>query len=161
MTAWTDRSPISAVMLNPALMAAILASAAQGHEKETQQAMPWVLGFVTAPMVLHQPTRNALPTSTRTHLSAWIGKNPVLRAGFPARAQALAEPVKEGTRFGLAHHALTLEPDGRVRSLYRRPRGFKTPDELDHMLRKASLVGRWLAKADSPATVFAVLGVAP
>ncbi|MEU6033708.1 three component ABC system middle component [Streptomyces tauricus] len=161
MTAWSDRSPISAVMLNPALMAAILASAAQGHEKETQQAMPWVLGFVTAPMVLHQPTRNALPISTRTHLGAWIGKNPVLRAGFPARAQALAEPVKEGTRFGLAHHALTLEPDGRVRSLYRRPRGFKTPDELDHMLRKASLVGRWLSKADSPATVFAVLGVAP
>ncbi|MER6561931.1 three component ABC system middle component [Streptomyces sp. NPDC001027] len=161
MTAWRDRSPIAAVMLNPALMAAILASAAQGHEKETEQAMPWSLAFVAAPMVLHQPTRQALPTSTRTHLAAWIGKNPVLRAGFPARAQALTEAVKEGTRFGLAHRALTLEPDGRLRSAYRRPRGFTTPEELDHMLRKAGLVGRWLAKADSPATVFAVLGVTP
>ncbi|GHC34466.1 three component ABC system middle component [Streptomyces rochei] len=161
MTAWSDRSPISAVMLNPALMAAVLASAAQGHEKETGQPMPWVLGFVAAPMVLHQPTRNALPASTRTHLGAWIGKNPVLRAGFPARAQTLAEPVKEGTRFGLAHHTLTLEPDGCLRATYRRPRGFKTPEELDQMLRKANLVGRWLAKSDSPATVFAVLGVTP
>ncbi|MGY3200503.1 three component ABC system middle component [Streptomyces sp. TE5632] len=161
MTAWSDRSPISAVMLNPALMAAILASVAQGYEKETEQAMPWVLGFVAAPMVLHQPTRKALPASTRTHLGAWIGKNPVLRAGFPARVQALTEPVKEGTRFGLAHHVLTLEPGGRMRSAYRRPRGFKTPEELDQILRKASLAGRWLAKADSPATVFAVLGVTP
>ncbi|MGQ4479353.1 three component ABC system middle component [Streptomyces sp. SAS_276] len=161
MTAWSERSPIPAVMLNPALMAAVLANAAQGYEKETAQAMPWVLGFVAAPMVLHQPTRKALPTSTRTHLGAWIGKNPVLRAGFPARAQALAQPVKEGTRFGLAHRALTLEPGATLRSTYSRPRGFTTPGELDLILRKASLVGRWFAKADSPATVFAVLGVAP
>ncbi|MFI2380484.1 three component ABC system middle component [Streptomyces sp. NPDC018964] len=161
MTAWSSRSPISAVMFNPALIAAVLATAAQGFGKETENGMPWALSFVVAPMVLHQPTRQALPASTRTHLAAWAGKNPVVRAGFPARAQALMEPVKEGTRFGLAHRALALEPGGRLRSEYRRPRGFKTPEELDQMLRKAGLVGRWLAKADSPATVFAVLGVAP
>lgn len=161
MTAWSDRSPIAAVMLNPALIAAILASTAQGHEKETEQALPWALAFVAAPMVLHQPTRDALPASTRTHLAAWTGKNPVLRAGFPARAQALTEAVKEGTRFGLAHHVLTLEAGGRLRGAYRRPRGFTTPEELDRILRKASLVGRWLAKADTPATVFAVLGMTP
>ncbi|MEU2772675.1 three component ABC system middle component [Streptomyces sp. NPDC007162] len=161
MTAWSERSPISAAMLNPALIAAVLATAAQGYGKETEQGMPWALSFVAAPMVLHRATREALPASTRTHLAAWTGKNPVLRAGFPARAQTLAAPVKEGTRFGLAHHALVLEDDGRLRSAYRRPRGFTAPDELDQLLRKASLVGRWLAKADSPATVFALLGVAP
>ncbi|MEU9979306.1 three component ABC system middle component [Streptomyces sp. NPDC051014] len=161
MTVWSERSPISAVMLNPALIAAVLAAAAQGHEKETGQGMPWVLSFVAAPMVLHRATREALPASTRTHLAAWTGRNPVLRAGFPARAQTLAKPVKEGTRFGLAHDALVLEEGGRLRSVYRRPRGFNTPDELDQLLRKASLLGRWLAKADSPATVFALLGVAP
>ncbi|MEU3628897.1 three component ABC system middle component [Amycolatopsis coloradensis] len=43
----------------------------------------------------------------------------------------------------------------------RRPRGFQIPDELADILRKAGFAGRWLAKIDSPATVFAVLGVAP
>ncbi|MFN1190046.1 three component ABC system middle component [[Kitasatospora] papulosa] len=89
MTAWANRSPIAAAMLNPALVAAVLATAAQGYEKETGQGMPWSLSFVVAPMVLHQSTRQALPTSTRTHLAVWAGKNPLVRAGFPARAQAL------------------------------------------------------------------------
>ncbi|MFI7236863.1 three component ABC system middle component [Streptomyces cyaneofuscatus] len=161
MTVWADRHPISAAMLNPALISAVLATAAQGYDKESDQGMPWALGFIVTPMVLHRPTRQALPISTRTHLAAWAGQHPVIRAGFPARAQALAETVKEGTRFGLAHDALTLQPEGRMRSTFRRPRGFKTPPELDQILRKASLTGRWLAKAESPATVFAVLGVAP
>lgn len=161
MTAWRDRSPIAAVMLNPALVAAVLATAAQGYRKEAEQGMPWALSFVAAPMVLHRPTMEALPATTRTHLAAWATRYPVVRAGFPARAQALVEPVKEGTRFGLTHGVLGFENDGRVNSTYRRPRGVKPPEQLDQILRKANLVGRWLAKADSPATVFAVLGVAP
>lgn len=161
MTAWANRSPIAAAMLNPALVAAVLATAAQGYQKETGQGMPWSLSFVVAPMVLHQSTRQALPTSTRTHLAVWAGKNPLVRAGFPARAQALVDPVKEATRFGLAHRALTLEAGGRLHSTYQRPRGYRPPGQLDQMLRKAGLVGRWLAKADNPATVFAVLGVTP
>ncbi|WP_405785698.1 three component ABC system middle component [Streptomyces sp. NBC_01367] len=161
MTAWVDRHPISAVMLNPALITAVLATAAQGYDKETKQGMPWTLAFIVAPMVLHQPTRLALPTSIRTHLATWAGQHPVVRAGFPARAKALVEPVKEGTRFGLAHQALAIDPEGRLRATFRRPRGVKPPIELDQILRKAALAGRWLAKADSPTTVFAVLGVAP
>jgi hypothetical protein len=35
------------------------------------------------------------------------------------------------------------------------------PDELAEILRRTNYVGRWLAKTDSTATVFAVLGVAP
>ncbi|MFE6384616.1 three component ABC system middle component [Streptomyces roseolus] len=161
MTVWADRHPIAAAMLNPALISAVLATAAQGYHKESEQGMPWALGFIAAPMVLHRSTRQALPASTRTHLATWAGRNPVIRAGFPARAQALTDAVKEGTRFGLAHGALALEPQGRLRSTFRRPRGFNPPAELDQILRKASLTGRWLAKAESPATVFAVLGVAP
>ena len=156
-----DRSPISAVMLNPALMAAILASAAQGHEKETEQAMPWALCFVTAPMVLHRPTRTALPASTRTHLGAWLGKNPVLRAGFPARPKPWRSPSRKAPGSAWPTTPLPSGPTAACAPPSAVPRGFKAPEELDHMLRKASLVGRWLAKADGPATVFAVLGVTP
>lgn len=148
-------------MVNPAFVAIILAAAAEGYRKETGQSMPWSLSFVVVPMVLHLPTRRALPASTRTHLSTWTAKHPIVRAGFPARARELVEPVKEGTRFGLEHGALKLETEGRLRSAYRKRRSLGTPAELALILRKASLVGRWLAKVDSPVTVFALLGVAP
>lgn len=66
MTAWIDRPPIVAAMLNPALLAAILATAANGYRKESDHALPWALSFIIAPLVLHRGTRQALPTSTRT-----------------------------------------------------------------------------------------------
>ena len=43
MTAWVDRPPIVAAMLNPALIAAILATAAEGYRKESDRALPWPL----------------------------------------------------------------------------------------------------------------------
>ena len=160
MTLWTDRQPIVAAMLNPALICALLATASEGYRKESAQGMPWVLSFVVAPMVLHRGTREALPATTKTHLTTWASRHPVLRAGFPPRAQGLVQAVREGTRFGLAHGVLRIDAD-RLHASVRRPRGFRTPAELDEILRKANLMGRWLAKTDSPTTIFAVLGVAP
>lgn len=161
MTAWSERSPIVAAMLNPALLAAILATTTEGHHKESGTGMPWMLSFIVAPMVLHRGTRNALPTTTRTHLAAWVSRNPVLRAGFPSRAQELVQPAKEGIRFGIKYDILRID-DGRIIAQpRRRPRGFRPPRDLDEILRKANLVGRWLAKTNSPTTIFALLGVAP
>ncbi|MEU2168050.1 three component ABC system middle component [Micromonospora chersina] len=160
MTAWADRPPIVAAMLNPALIAAILASTADGYRKESGQTLPWPLSFIVVPLVLHRGTRQALPSSTRTHLATWTSKHPLLRAGFPPRAQGLVQPVKEGLRFGLAHGVLSLEGDG-LQGKIRRPRGFQMPEELADILRRASFVGRWLAKIDNTATVFAVFGVTP
>jgi hypothetical protein len=160
VTAWTDRPQVVAAMLNPALIASVLASTAANYHREADQAFPWTLSFITAPLVLHRGTRQALPTSTRTHLVAWISRNPRIRAGFPPRAQGLVEFVREGIRFGLAQRVLTLE-EGRLTGQTRRPRSFVIPDELDDILRNARFVGRWFAKIDNTATVFAVLGVAP
>jgi hypothetical protein len=160
MTAWTDRPPIVAAMFNPALITAIVANASDGYRKESDRALPWPLAFIIAPLVLHRATRRALPSSTRTHLATWTSRNPVLRAGFPPRAQGLAEPVREGLRFGLAHGVLTLEGSD-IHGRTRRPRGFQMPDDLAEILRGSSFGGRWLAKIDNTATVFAVLGVAP
>lgn len=147
-------------MLNPALIAAILATAADGYRKEADRAMPWPLSFIITPLVLHRGTRQALPATTSAHLATWVSRNPLVRAGFPPRAQGLVEPVREGVRFGITHGALTVDEEG-LRGRTRRPRGFQIPEELAEILRKASFTGRWLAKIDNTATVFAVLGVAP
>ncbi|GAA1963327.1 three component ABC system middle component [Catenulispora subtropica] len=148
-------------MLNPALVAVIVAEASRGHLKESGDDIPWMLSFVVAPMVLHRGTRESLPTSTRTHFATWASDNPVLRAGFPQRAIGLVEHVREGIRFGLARDVFHLVGDRIVAPAHRKPRGFEIPAELGEIIRKANLAGRWMAKSDSPSAIFAILGVAP
>jgi len=155
VTAWTDRPRIEATLLNPALLAVLLAAAAGDYEQEA--GMPWPLAFLVLPVVLHRPTRNALPRDTRTHLSTWIRREPVLRAGFPERAAAMTPRTREGLRFGLRAGILTLDRGNVLGHLADDP----PPGELRQLVRGARLVGRWLAKSDQPSTPFALLGVAP
>jgi hypothetical protein len=68
--------------------------------------------------------------------------------------------VREGLRFGLAHGALQVNGDGRIRSSLPFARPVEGGDTTE-IIRSAGLVGRWFAKADQPATLFALLGVAP
>lgn len=148
-------------MLNPALLAAITAAAAIEYARAGGEPMPWPLAFLIAPLVMHRGTREALPRTTATHLGNWVAQNPVIHAGIPARAQSLAGPVREGLRFGLAHGALTVNEQGQLSGdLVDRPKGAAST-EVDQMITKAGLVGKWLAKLDQPATAFALLGVAP
>jgi hypothetical protein len=156
MTAWRERSQVRAAYLNPALVALVLAAAARGYEDAGRRPMVWPMTFLIAPLVLHRPTRQALPRTTATHLSAWTSRNVVLRAGFPARARALAPVVLEGLRFGIRHGLLSIDA-GAVHGNH----GAPPNGELTDMLSSAGRVGRWLAKTDQPATVFALLGVEP
>jgi hypothetical protein len=157
MVEWLARSRIPAAMLNPALLAAVVAAGAAGYDRETERPMPWPLSFVIAPLTLHRGTREAMPTSLATHLGTWVSRNPVLRAGLPLRAHALVEPVREGLRFGLRHGLLTLEDGGLRQGLER----LRPPDvgDLRLILRKATFAGRWVSRAEEPQTVFALLGV--
>lgn len=146
-------------MLNPALIALVTATAANEYERADGGPMPWPLAYLVTPMVLHRGTREALPRDTRTHLANWLAANPVVHAGFAQRAHALAEVVREGIRFGLAHSVLTVDPLGRVfGAVNGRP---ARNSETSELLGKAGLVGRWLTKIDQPATAFVLLGVKP
>jgi hypothetical protein len=156
MTEWSARSKVPAAFLNPALIAAVITAAAGGYDRETQSPLPWPLSFVIAPLVLHRETRETLPPSLATHLGAWVSRNPVLRAGLPLRALSLVEPVREGLRFGLRHGLLTVEAGG-IRNAAR----LRPPDagDIRQVLSKATFAGRWVSRAEEPATVFALFGM--
>ncbi len=156
MPEWSTRSRVPAALLNPALLAAVLAAGAAGYTREAQAPLPWPLSFVLAPLVLHQATREALPSTLASHLGVWVGRQPEIRAGLPLRALSLVEPVREGLRFGLRHTMLELDGDG-----FRATKALRPPDagDLRPVLGKATFVGRWFSRSESPATVFALLGV--
>jgi hypothetical protein len=156
VTAWAERPRIEATLLNPALVAVLLAAAARVYETEAG-SMPWPLAFLVPPLVLHRPTRDVLPRNTRTHLSTWIRRHPLLRAGFPNRAAAMVPITREGIRFGLRAGVLARDGAAFTGHLDAEP----SSGEVRQLVRRAALVGRWIAKTDQPSTVFALLGVAP
>jgi Family of unknown function (DUF6521) len=155
MTEWTQRPRLEATLLNPALLAVLLASAAHDYE-DTKARMPWPVAFLVLPMVMHRPTREVLPRDTRTHFSTWVRRNPLLRAGFPDRATAMAPLTREGIRYGIRGGILDLDSGTMGGAALDRPAG-----EVGQLMKAAALIGRWIAKTDQPSTAFALLGVAP
>lgn len=159
MPSWAQRPQAAAAFLNPALVAAVAATAARDYERGSSgRLMPWPMVFLVAPLVLHRPTRQVLPASTRTHLTSWVASHPALVAGLPSRGTSLAPAVREGLRFGLRHRMLTIEQGCLKSGVVSKSR---TEGELADLIKAASMVGRWIAKSDSPSTVFALLGVRP
>ncbi|MEV0047675.1 three component ABC system middle component [Nocardia rhamnosiphila] len=157
MGQWSERVPAVADLLNPALVAAIIATAAIEYDRRDGRSMPFELAFLVAPLVLHRDTRRALPVRIDSHLAKWVTDHEVLAAGFGARAKALVDPVREGMRFGLRHGAIYLDGadiSGRLRS--RRPAHI---GDIREIANKAGFVGRWFTQLESPATAFALLGV--
>lgn len=156
MTAWQGGSRIRAAYLNPAMVAVVLAAAADGYARDAREAMSWPLAFLAAPLVLHKSTRQALPSRTSTHLPTWLSRNPLLHAGIAPRAVALRSTVTDGMRFGVRHGLLSLE-SGRLHGAAVSAK----EAELRSLISSSTLVGRWFAKTGQPSTVFVLLGVEP
>ncbi|MBQ7803066.1 MAG: hypothetical protein IJ372_00295 [Rhodococcus sp.] len=150
-------------MLNPALMAAVIGSAAIQFRKAGKSSMPWAYSFIVAPLVLHRGTREELPKTTRTHWSAWVAEHPVEHAGFARRALSLKEPVQEGLRFGLRNGMLQVDEQGCLLASLASGKGHTLvkESEIHRIVTRAGFVGKWLTKIEQPSTVFVLLGVAP
>jgi hypothetical protein len=96
---WPDRTSEQARLLNPAFVGTLLWSCARGYAATAEQAQPYALSFVVAPVVLHKATRESLPRTTRTSLVSWVGDNPRVVVGFAERARSLVPLVKEAVLF--------------------------------------------------------------
>lgn len=156
MTAWQDQPPAIRATLNPLLVAGVLAWTSSGYRTASHASMPWPLAFVAPALVLHMPTRQALPGAASKRLLAWRDENDLLVAGLPSRCAALRPFVQAGIRAGLRHRLLVLDGPGVGGALPPK----RAPSELQELAKAAALVGRWLGPLALP-TVFAQLGVAP
>ncbi|MFE3410519.1 three component ABC system middle component [Streptomyces mirabilis] len=145
-----------AAFLNPALVGAVQAVMAQEYELKRGRAMLWPLAVILPVLVLHGPTRNALPSSIRTHLPTWAGRHPALLAGFGARVDSTLPVLREGLRFALRHGLIQVET-GALHSVPFSTR--RAEGELRELLKAARLVGKWTATVDQPSTLLALLGV--
>jgi hypothetical protein len=147
-------------LFNPAFVAALIGRAAIGHRTERDAPLPLALGYLVAPIILHPPTREALPRVT-ARLAKWADDHHLLRAELRWRAPQLSGVTRGGLRFGLRHDLLALTPVGiEAGPAFERLRA-PADDEAAECWKAAELLGRWLPRAGPPETVLALLGVRP
>jgi hypothetical protein len=155
----TRRALDTFALLNPALAASVLASAATSYRATVGGAMPVALAFLVAPLALHAPFRRVLPGNTRARLAGWLADNPEVRAQFPEVASSYVPVTRRGPRAGPRGGALTFEGaaiKGRVQTAE-----LDLTDEVTECLDCARLAGRWLGLAGDPAVTYRLLGVSP
>jgi hypothetical protein len=98
-------------------------------------------------------------------LPVWLDDNPLIRAQLAERARTLVPYSREALLFGGTLGFLTVSEDrvsaeqGWKRKISAELR--RSSDEVRSCAKRADFLGRWFARAGSPATVMALMGVRP
>jgi len=165
MTPWMDRSPEERSLLNPSFFSLLFWHAATGHMAEGGVGLPFSTAFLVLPMVLHRETRESLPKMVTTSLPVWLDDNQLVRARLAERARTFVPYTKEALMFGGMRGFLNVSADA-----VSAEQGWKrkisaelgrSSDEVRSCAKRADFLGRWFARAGSPATVMALMGVRP
>ena len=159
MKTWTQRPIEHRTLFNPAFLAVIVAEAAIGYDTETGRPLPFALAFLTVPIVLHEPTREALPTIA-TSMFAWLDRRPQARVHIPPLARQFVPFTREAIRFAARGGALGFAAGGSLAVLALASPGHNTQTiDLRRCRERARFTGRWLARAGDPGTVLASWGL--
>lgn len=163
MISWGTRSAEERTLLNPGFCGALLWQSAGGYAKESGILLPFDLSFLVLPIVLHRESREMLPHSISTSLAVWLDENPLTRSRIAERARMLAPFTKDALMFAGTHGLIAISDlsvsanadwkkkvDGILKD---------SSDEVRACSRRAEFIGRWFAKAGSPGTVMALIGV--
>jgi hypothetical protein len=165
MRTWTARPKEEAYLLNPAFCCTTLAAAMWGYADVKGQGIPFPLAFMVLPIVLHKPTREALPANTRKSMAAWFQDNTTARVLFYERLISLKPHTKEAIHFGMLVDWIVLRKGGllqttmRERDINQAIR--KLADEARECVMRARFLGKWFAMAGPAHTVMAFWGIRP
>ena len=161
---WSVRPTDVANLFNPAFVSMILRRAVDGYNKECGEGMPFEMAFVVVPLVLHENTRESLPTIATT-MQTWIQMNREVAIGFPGRASELVPFAREAIMYGVQRDILKIEVHGRLSAGSKKLAGVTSYQQLSEEIKKiyakSEFLGRWLTEQSNSTTVFAMLGIKP
>lgn len=162
---WEDRPPEVASLLNPAFSGLLCYAAVEDYRSIDATGMPFSISFLVLPLLLHEPTRQSLPSQIRSPLLSWAAANPAVRVGLSERIRESADLTREALTFMIAGEALIVSTGGVLlpgRVAPRRTAAKTTPNlDIRERFLQAATLGRLLARAGTSATVFATLGLTP
>lgn len=169
MTVWASLAFEERNLLNPAFCSILLWQAASGYagssRADVAAGIPFELGFLVLPMVLHRETRETLPRTTATTMAVWLDSYPLARTHIASRAMAMVPFTKEAMAFGGLHGFLHF-PSASVIAVPRWKRKVSgvlrnSSDEVARCGSRAEFLGKWFARSGDAATVLAMMGLKP
>ena len=150
-------------LLNPLFTAAVITRAVEGYNEVAATGFPLAFGYLVGPLVLHAPTRHVLPQSLATRLMPWTEKYGEIIATLPKRVAEFAPFTSKGILAALTVGLTELSSDASLTSrdgmLLKKYSSGSGSREVEAILKKSNFVGKWLAAAGTPATVFTAFGV--
>ena len=163
MLPWDNRPSEIAALLNPAFCSILLFDSIRGFHVETSIGMPYSLIFLTLPLVLHEETREALPSRVDSKIHVWLENNPRLNVGYVQRSRTLVPIIKEAILFSINGDMITLDDDGTFSPVTRKidVKAWKKGTEPALCREKSYFIGRWLAKAGDEYLIYKTLGLRP
>lgn len=163
-TAWANRPPEVANLLNPALLSLLIHAVADGYRERTDQPLPFTLPFIAIPLCINPQSRSELPSKSSTSMLVWLSEHPDVRYLLPAEARDLGALIREAMIFGSEHGLYAVGVAGiaviaKPPSYAKRNRTFSA--DMLAMYNKAAVVGKWLGRAGSEASILSAWGVTP
>ncbi|MRR07788.1 MAG: hypothetical protein EG828_12810 [Deltaproteobacteria bacterium] len=164
MKEWANRPPEIAALLNPAFCGLLLSIGLGEYTKNFSDGAPYAFPFVMLPLVLHKPTRQMFPRSSRTAFSAWITNSDtaIVKIGFAERAKNMAPYVKESLAFAMQNNRVYVTESGRLKATNPVPKSFpNATQEVNECVRASVMCGKWFSMVGDFKTAMALLGVKP
>lgn len=163
MKAWSDRPPEIAALLNPAFCSFLLLNGLNAYTNNLGEDAPYVFPFVMLPLVLHKPTREIFPHSSRTTFTSWITRADTAAAkiGFAERAKNIAPYVREAMLFAMQRSTLYVTASGRLKATPVKKSFPGATQEVKDCARASIMCGKWFSTVGDFKTAMALLGVTP
>lgn len=154
--------PEVAALLNPALIALLLARAARSYVREGDVGLPFIYAPIIATISLYPAARETLSMNVTTQFATWIDRSARIQISLQAKIVDMVPIVNEGLLFALLHDILRVERGALVPGEIGPTTAIRgDTEDMEYAQRAAAYLGRWFVRAGNPSTVCAMLGVSP
>ncbi|SMC07636.1 conserved hypothetical protein [Rubrobacter radiotolerans DSM 5868] len=161
MRPWRERPPETAFLHNPAFCGEICRRAIHAHARRGRGSFPLPLLYLVLPLVLDRRIRDKIRENTRQKMHAWLQDHPELRVGFADHVRASSPTSMEALSYLFCTGAARVDESGIVLSGYAPAPLSKREDDVAHIFRKSTVVGRWFADSGTPESVYMMWGIRP
>lgn len=161
---WDSRPPEVANLLNPAFCSVLLFDTVKQYQSEGFDGLPYPLSFLVLPIILHKNTRQSLPKTRSTKMSAWLQDKSFVKIGFAKRARLTVPFTNEAILYGVHGQVLSLSNEGLLMvgsSTISPPKRGNLDDEIFEYREKAKFLGKWFSDVGSVSTIYAQWGIKP
>ena len=165
LPAWEVRVREEANLFNPYFLAITTRQVAHAYESTRGEGLPWPLPFLCMPLLLHEHSRQQLPYTSRTDLVVWLSDHPDIRFLTPGRARLLRPHVQEALLVGVREGIVMIDRPALTISVgptrLTQSRLARTDGAAGEILKRATKLGRWLARNGSWQYQLTLWGVRP